>query len=56
MNLIVAELLMASYGIPIDFVASLLHGWKLGKTMCNVTGFLLTLSGQYISLRMIIYR
>ena len=47
MNLIIAEFITAGYGVPVDFVASLHHGWKLGKNMCYATGFLLTLSGEY---------
>ena len=47
MNLVFAELVTAGYGIPVDFTASLQHGWKMGKGMCNATGFLLTLSGNY---------
>ena len=49
MNMIFAELIMAFYGIPVDFTTSVLHGWKLGKGMCNATGFLLTLSGNHLS-------
>ena len=48
MNMIFAEFITALYGIPVDFVASLLHGWKLGKHMCYLTGFLLTLSGKSV--------
>ena len=47
MNLVFAELVTAGYGIPVDFTASLQRGWKMGKGMCNATGFLLTLSGNY---------
>ena len=39
---------MAFYGIPVDFITSVLRGWKLGKVMCNATGFLLTLSGNIL--------
>ena len=46
MNMILAELIMAVYGIPIDFASSIAHGWKMGKSMCNVTGFAVTLSGK----------
>ena len=46
MNLIIADFITAGYGVPVDFVASLLYGWKLGKSMCLFTGFLLTLSGE----------
>ena len=48
MNLIFAELISSSYGISIDMTAALQHGWKLGRSMCNATGFLLTLSGKLI--------
>ena len=48
-NLIFAELISCSYGIPIDITAALQHGWKLGKEMCNTTGAILTLSGNYFS-------
>ena len=37
---------MALFGVPVNFLASIQHGWKLGKTVCNVTGFLLTLEGK----------
>ena len=47
MNMIFAELIMALYGLPVDFASSLFHGWKLGKDMCYVTGFLVTMSGKY---------
>ena len=46
MNLIFAELIMAIFGIPINFTASLMHGWKLGQTMCSAFGFALTLEGK----------
>ena len=48
MNLVFAESIMAAYGIPVDFAASILHGWKLGRYMCYTTGFLLTFSGEYL--------
>ena len=41
---------MAIYGLPVDFVSSLMHGWKLGRNMCYVTGFLVTLSGKYANI------
>ena len=44
--MVVAELIMAIYGIPIDITSSVLHGWKMGRNMCYATGFLLTLSGK----------
>ena len=46
MNLIFAELIMALFGIPINFTASVMHGWNLGETMCNAFGFALTLGGM----------
>ena len=47
MNLIFAEMINCTYGVSIDISAALQHGWKLGRTVCNTTGFLLTLSGEY---------
>ena len=47
MNLVLAESIIAGFGIPVDFTASLLRGWKQGRWMCYATGFLLTLSGGY---------
>ena len=49
MNLIIADFITAGYGVPVDFVGSVLYGWKLGKTMCLLTGFLHTLSGKQSS-------
>ena len=46
MNMIFAELIMALVGIPINFVASIQHGWKMGETVCDVSGFLVTLEGK----------
>ena len=46
MNLIIAEFIIAGYGLPVDLTTSVLYGWKLGKNMCLITGFLLTLSGK----------
>ena len=48
MNLVFSEIIMAAYGMPVDFTASILRGWKLGPEMCHVTGFLLTFSGKDI--------
>ena len=53
MNLVFAELVTAAYGIPVDFAASIQHGWKMGKGMCDATGFLLTLSGKYHMISML---
>ena len=39
---------MALYGIPINFTASVMHGWKFGRLMCNVFGFSLTLGGMNV--------
>ena len=47
MNLIFAELIMAMFGVPVNFTASIMHGWKMGELMCNIFGFLLTLGGKY---------
>ena len=56
MNMILAELIMALYGIPIDFTSSLLHGWKMGRHMCYATGFLLTLSGSKINRSLLMFQ
>ena len=46
MNMVIAELGIASYGLPVDFVASINFGWKGGKELCQATGFLLTTFGM----------
>ena len=46
MNLVMAELLICLFGIPVDFVASLQGGWNMGQTMCSLTGFILTVLGK----------
>ena len=38
---------MAMFGVPVNFTASIMHGWKMGELMCNIFGFLLTLGGKY---------
>ncbi len=45
-NLSVNELMAAAVGVPIDFLASINYGWKMGPTVCNVTGFGHTLAGK----------
>ena len=50
MNMVVAEMLIASYGLPVDFAATYTYGWKLGKEFCIATGFILTTSGQLCSI------
>jgi hypothetical protein len=45
MNLILAETIIAGYGIPIDSIATFQHGWKMGKEVCLATGFILTTTG-----------
>ena len=47
MNINFSELIMSVFGEPVDFIASLQLGWKLGPEFCRVTGFLLTLLGMY---------
>ena len=46
MNMIFAELIMALVGIPINFIASIQRGWKMGETVCDASGFLVTLEGK----------
>ena len=48
MNLIVVDMIISVYGIPIDIIAALSYGWKMGKNMCYASGFILTLSGNHI--------
>ena len=52
--MIFAELIMAVFGVPVNFTASLQHGWKLGKPFCEVHGFALTLESKYFSVLLII--
>ena len=47
MNMIFAELIMALFGIPVNFTAAIQHGWKLGETLCHAHGFFLTLESKY---------
>ena len=47
MNMIFAELIMALFGVPVNFTAAIQHGWKLGETFCHAHGFLLTLESKY---------
>ena len=47
-NITLSQLIMSIYGVPVDFVAALQLGWKLGKEFCLMTGFLLTFLGMYI--------
>ena len=60
MNLIFAEMLMAFYGVPVNFVASLQKGWKMGEGICQTFGFLITLQSKlkyltiYLSLHPVI--
>lgn len=44
--MVLAEFIIAAFGLPIDFTASFYHGWKMGKTLCHFTGFILTTTGE----------
>ena len=44
-NLILTELFICLYGIPIDLVATVHGGWWMGEDLCVATGFILTLLG-----------
>ena len=46
MNLITSELLVSVFGIPVDLVAALQHGWAMGPAFCSVVGFTLTTLGE----------
>ena len=50
MNLVFTELLTAAYGLPVDFIATYAYGWKLGKPLCEATGFILTSTGKKCSI------
>jgi hypothetical protein len=45
MNMIIAEMGIAMFGTPIEFVAAVMHGWRLGPLMCKISGFALTFGG-----------
>eukprot|EP00094_Tigriopus_californicus_P011770 TCALIF_11368-PC protein Name:"Similar to opn1mw4 Green-sensitive opsin-4 (Danio rerio)" AED:0.34 eAED:0.34 QI:0/0.37/0.22/0.66/0.87/0.88/9/177/520 len=46
MNLIMAEFVISAFGVPVDFTATVLKGWKMGSSLCSITGFILTLVGM----------
>ena len=48
LNLLVTELIVASVGLPLEFVAAIQFGWKMGETACKAFGFLLTFLGDLI--------
>ena len=48
LNLLVTELIVASVGLPLEFVAATQFGWKMGETACKAFGFLLTFLGDLI--------
>ena len=50
MNLIVGELLVSLFGIPIDAWAAIRQGWKLGYHLCITLGFSLTILGKVVEL------
>ena len=47
MNLICSELLVSVFGIPVDTLAALQHGWDMGPAFCSVVGFTLTTLGKF---------
>ena len=49
MNLIVGELLVSMFGIPVDAWAAIRQGWKLGYHLCITLGFSLTLLGEILA-------
>ena len=46
LNLMVTELIVSAYGIPIAAVASAQKGWKMGAIFCKASGFILTVLGE----------
>ena len=55
MNLILAELMVSLFGIPVDFLASWQRGWKMGLRLCKAPGFILTTLGKIITIFRHIY-
>ena len=50
MNLILGELLVSGLGLPMDALAALQRGWKMGRHACVATGFVLTTLGIAIDM------
>ena len=50
MNLILGELLVSGLGLPMDALAALQRGWKMGRHACVATGFVLTTLGYYLDI------
>ena len=46
MNLILTEMLVSLFGIPVDALASAQGGWNMGATLCITVGFVLTTLGM----------
>ena len=44
----ISDLLIAVFGVPMDFTAALQFGWKMGEGLCVFTGFVLTFLGNDI--------
>jgi hypothetical protein len=44
-NLILTELIICLFGIPMDLVATVQGGWWMGEGLCIATGFILTVLG-----------
>ena len=45
-NLILTELIICLFGIPMDLVATVHGGWWMGEELCVATGFILTVLGK----------
>ena len=39
-------MIMALFGVPVNFAASLQKGWKMGQTVCEAFGFSITLESK----------
>ena len=48
LNLILSDFLMILCGIPPDFTAAIMRGWKLGYQPCIWVGFVMTLTGMLV--------
>ncbi len=46
LNLVICDLVIACYGIPVDTAAAAMRGWRLPRPLCTTTGFLLNMAGM----------
>ena len=49
-NFAAANLLIATFGATSDTLALIYNGWTFGKSICFLTGVLVTTSGKYFKI------